>query len=218
MLDIVYEDKDKIILNKPAGQLSQSGKSFELDLVSEVLTYRKRNGEEAYAAIINRLDRPVSGLVLMAKNKREAARLSSLMQKESLCKHYQVLVCGKPELDKGELVDNLMKDAKNNESSVVPEGTKGAKEARLRYKLLSYDEQADISRLDIHLITGRHHQIRVQLASRNMPVVGDGKYGGERAVSAVRQVKGTRIKRGCIALCAVRLKIDGKVYEVKPEF
>ncbi len=218
MLDIVYEDKDKIILNKPAGQLSQSGKSFELDLVSEVLTYRKRKGEEAYAAIINRLDRPVSGLVLMAKNKREAARLSSLMQKESLCKHYQVLVCGKPEQDEGELVDNLIKDAKNNESFVVPKETEGAKEARLRYKLLSYDEQADISRLDIHLITGRHHQIRVQLASRNMPVAGDGKYGGERAVLAVRQAKGAHIKRGCIALCAVSLKIDGKLYEVKPGF
>lgn len=109
MLNIVYEDKNKIILNKPAGQLSQSGKSFEVDLVSEVLAYRKSKGEEAYAAIINRLDRPVSGLVLMAKNKKEAARLSALMQKESLCKHYQVLVCGKPEASGGELVDNLLR-------------------------------------------------------------------------------------------------------------
>lgn len=218
MLDIVYEDKDKIILNKPAGQLSQSGKSFEVDLVSEVLAYRKSKGEEAYAAIINRLDRPVSGLVLMAKNKREAARLSSLMQKESLCKHYQVLVCGKPEQHEGELVDNLIKDAKNNVSSVVKEGTEGAKEARLKYKLLSYDEEADISRLDIHLITGRHHQIRVQLASRNTPVVGDGKYGGERAAQVAGKLRGARIKRGCIALCAVSLKIDGKLYEVKAGF
>lgn len=85
-MDMVYEDKDKIILNKPAGQLSQSEKSFEMDLVSEVLTYRKSKGEEAYAAIINELDRPVSGLVFMAKNKKESARLSLLMQKETLCK------------------------------------------------------------------------------------------------------------------------------------
>ncbi len=217
-MDIVYEDKDKIILNKPAGQLSQSGKSFEMDLVSEVLTYRKSKGEEAYAAIINRLDCPVSGLVLMAKNKKEAARLSALMQKESLCKHYQVLVCGKPEASGGELVDNLLKDAKNNESSVVPKGKTGAKEARLFYKLLSYDEETDIARLDIHLITGRHHQIRVQLSSRNMPVIGDGKYGGERALQAVRQLKGTRLKRGCIALCAVSLTVDGRTYEVSPGF
>ena len=122
-MDIVYEDKDKIILNKPAGQLSQSGKSFEMDLVSEVLTYRKSKGEEA-----------------------------------------------------------------------------------------------DISRLDIHLITGRHHQIRVQLASRNMLVAGDGKYGGNMAVQAAERIKGIRIKRGCIALCAVILKVDGKLYEVKPGF
>lgn len=133
----------------------------EMDLVSEVLTYRKSKGEEAYAAIINRLDRPVSGLVLMAKNK---------------------------------------------------------KEARLKYRLLSYDEEADISRLDIHLITGIHHQIRVQLASRNMPVAGDGKYGGNMAVQAAERIKGIRIKRGCIALCAVSLKVDGKLYEVKPGF
>lgn len=179
---------------------------------------RKSKGEEAYAAIINRLDRPVSGLVLMAKNKKEAARLSLLIQKGTLCKHYQVLVCGKPDSDEGELVDNLIKDAKNNESSVVSKGTAGSKEARLKYRLLSYDEEADISRLDIHLITGIHHQIRVQLASRNMPVAGDGKYGGNMAVQAAERIKGIRIKRGCIALCAVSLKVDGKLYEVKPGF
>ena len=94
MLNVIYEDKDKIIVNKPAGQLSQSARGFDMDLVSEVLTYRKNKGEEAYAAIINRLDRPVSGLVLIAKNKKEAARLSALMQRESLCKQYLVLVCG----------------------------------------------------------------------------------------------------------------------------
>ena len=108
-----------------------------MELVSEVLTYRKSKGEEAYAAIINRLDRPVSGLVLMAKNKKEAARLSLLIQKGTLCKHYQVLVCGKPDSDEGELVDNLIKDAKNNESSVVSKGTAGSKEAILKYRLHS---------------------------------------------------------------------------------
>ena len=98
-----------------------------------------------------------------------------------------MLVCGKPDSDEGELVDNLIKDAKNNESSVVSKGTAGSKEAILKYRLLSYDEEADISRLDIHLITGRHHQIRVQLASRNMPVAGDGKYGGNMAVQAAER-------------------------------
>ena len=72
MLDIIYEDKNMIVVNKPAGQLVQSGRSFELDLTSEVLNYRREKGEEAYAAVINRLDRPVSGLVLFAKNKKDA--------------------------------------------------------------------------------------------------------------------------------------------------
>lgn len=112
MLNVIYEDKDKIIVNKPAGQLSQSARGFDMDLVSEVLTYRKNKGEEAYAAIINRLDRPVSGLVLIAKNKKEAARLSALMQRESLCKQYLVLVCGRPHSDTGTFTDYLLKMAK----------------------------------------------------------------------------------------------------------
>ena len=92
MLDIIYEDKNMIVVNKPAGQLVQSGRSFELDLTSEVLNYRREKGEEAYAAVINRLDRPVSGLVLFAKNKKEASRLSSLMQEEGFCKQYLSLI------------------------------------------------------------------------------------------------------------------------------
>lgn len=75
MLDIIYEDRNMIVVNKPAGQLVQSGRSFELDLTSEVLNYRREKGEEAYAAVINRLDRPVSGLVLFAKNKKRGIKI-----------------------------------------------------------------------------------------------------------------------------------------------
>ena len=127
MLNVIYEDKDKIIVNKPAGQLSQSARGFDMDLVSEVLTYRKNKGEEAYAAIINRLDRPVSGLVLIAKNKKEAARLSALMQRESLCKQYLVLVCGRPHSDTGTFTDYLLKNGKDNTSNVVSKEQAGAK-------------------------------------------------------------------------------------------
>ena len=129
MLNVIYEDKDKIIVNKPAGQLSQSARGFDMDLVSEVLTYRKNKGEEAYAAIINRLDRPVSGLVLIAKNKKEAARLSALMQRESLCKQYLVLVCGRPHSDTGTFTDYLLKNGKDNTSKVVSKEQSGAKKA-----------------------------------------------------------------------------------------
>jgi 23S rRNA pseudouridine1911/1915/1917 synthase len=161
MLNVIYEDKDKIIVNKPAGQLSQSARGFDMDLVSEVLTYRKNKGEEAYAAIINRLDRPVSGLVLIAKNKKEAARLSALMQRESLCKQYLVLVCGRPHSDTGTFTDYLLKNGKDNTSKVVSKEQAGAKKAVLEYSLIDYDEERNVSRLLINLITGRHHQIRV---------------------------------------------------------
>ena len=164
MLNVIYEDKDKIIVNKPAGQLSQSARGFDMDLVSEVLTYRKNKGEEAYAAIINRLDRPVSGLVLIAKNKKEAARLSALMQRESLCKQYLVLVCGRPHSDTGTFTDYLLKNGKDNTSKVVSKEQAGAKKAVLEYSLIDYDEERNVSRLLINLITGRHHQIRVQLS------------------------------------------------------
>lgn len=107
MLDIIYEDKNMIVVNKPAGQLVQSGRSFELDLTSEVLNYRREKCEEAYAAVINRLDRPVSGLVLFAKNKKEASRLSSLMQEEGFCKQYYAVCCGKLPDKNGEFVDYL---------------------------------------------------------------------------------------------------------------
>ena len=215
MLNVIYEDKDKIIVNKPAGQLSQSARGFDVDLVSEVLAYRKNKGEEVYAAIINRLDRPVSGLVLIAKNKKEAARLSALMQRESLCKQYLVLVCGRPHSDTGTFTDYLLKNGKDNTSKVVSKEQAGAKKAVLEYSLIDYDEERNVSRLLINLITGRHHQIRVQLSSRNLPVVGDGKYGGNPAVKKAEEYP---IKRGCIALCAKSLTVDGKVYEAEPEF
>ena len=199
MLNVIYEDKDKIIVNKPAGQLSQSARGFDMDLVSEVLTYRKNKGEEAYAAII----------------KKEAARLSALMQRESLCKQYLVLVCGRPHSDTGTFTDYLLKNGKDNTSKVVSKEQAGAKKAVLEYSLIDYDEERNVSRLLINLITGRHHQIRVQLSSRNLPVVGDGKYGGNPAVKKAEEY---HIKRGCIALCAKSLTVDGKVYEAEPEF
>ncbi len=207
MLDIIYEDKNMIVVNKPAGQLVQSGRSFELDLTSEVLNYRCEKGEEAYAAVINRLDRPVSGLVLFAKNKKEASRLSSLMQKEGFCKQYYAVCCGKLPDKNGEFVDYLLKDGKNNVSKVVREGTAGAKYAKLLYETLKEIEKDDkvYTLVKVTLITGRHHQIRVQFAHRNHPLLGDTKYGEERFNNE-------------IALCAAFLSVDGHEYSIEPSW
>ena len=195
MLNIIHETKDIIIVNKPAGQLSQGAKGFDLDLVSEVMTYNASQGKPAYAAIINRLDRPVSGLVLIAKNKSAAAKYSTLMQKEGgFNKQYEALICGKLSEPKGTFVDYLKKDGRTNTSAVVPSDAatndKEAKLSKLEYEVISYDEVKDITHVRIHLITGRHHQISVQFASRRNPLVGDYKYatadcGMDNAVKAV---------------------------------
>lgn len=218
--EIVYEDEKKIIVFKPAGVLTQSGKSFDTDLVSQVLTYRRSKGEDTYAAVINRLDRPVSGLVLLAKTRQEAARLSALLQKDSLSKMYYAVLCGKPEEKEGTFVDYLRKDGKNNVSSVVDKETPGAKRAELQYEVLEEIELEDTMKLTlvrIHLITGRHHQIRVQFSSRNMPLLGDSKYGGEkgrRALEILRNSGKRMLGRYETALCAYSLTVDGNYYEI----
>ena len=194
---IIYEDTEKLIVEKPAGVLTQSARSFDTDLVSEVLTYRRSKKETAYAAVINRLDRPVGGLVLFAKTKQAAARLSKEMQQNTLNKQYYALICGKPEQSKGTFVDYLQKDAKANLSKVVSKESKEAKRAELEYEVLKTvyvqaHEQMPVTLVKIHLITGRHHQIRVQFASRKHPLYGDGKYGSRQKGSIALQSCGLR--------------------------
>ncbi len=222
MLNIIHETKDIIIVNKPSGQLSQGAKGFDLDLVSEVMTYNASHGKPAYAAIINRLDRPVSGLVLIAKNKSAAAKYSTLMQKDGgFNKQYEALICGKLPEPKGTFVDYLKKDGRSNTSAVVPAdiatNDKEAKLSKLEYEVISYNEGTNISHVRIHLITGRHHQIRVQFASRNHPLVGDYKYV-RTGCDMDSAVKAASLKRNQIALCAVSLTVDGKTYSVVPVF
>lgn len=230
-MNIIYEDSKIIVVEKEAGNLTQSGKSFDLDLTSEVLAYRRKKGEDVYAALINRLDRPVSGLVLFAKNKSEAARLSKQMQQGGFCKQYYAVVCGKLPESCGTFVDYLVKDAVSNVSRTAHENESGAKRAELRYEVIEeYNIENDVfSLVRIELVTGRHHQIRVQFAARGLPILGDGKYGG--AVSqrqnpqsqshqqkAGSDVPGINLKRGEIALCAYSLTVDKKTYTIEPSW
>lgn len=219
---IIYEDTEKLIVEKPAGVLTQSARSFDTDLVSEVLTYRRSRKETAYAAVINRLDRPVGGLVLFAKTKQAAARLSKEMQQNTLNKQYYALICGKPEQSKGTFVDYLQKDAKANLSKVVSKESKEAKRAELEYEVLKTvyvqaHEQMPVTLVKIHLITGRHHQIRVQFASRGLPLLGDTRYGGQTEADcrmALQKSGKPLIQRYEIALCAYALTVDKKTYEL----
>lgn len=186
------------------------------------MTYNASQGKPAYAAIINRLDRPVSGLVLIARNKSAAAKYSTLMQKEGgFNKQYEALICGKLSEPKGTFVDYLKKDGRTNTSAIVPADAaandKEAKLSKLEYEVISYDEVKDTTHVRIHLITGRHHQIRVQFASRRNPLVGDYKYATADC-DMDNAVKAVALKRNQIALCAVSLTVDNKTYSVAPEF
>ena len=211
---IVYEDNNILICNKPVGMASQSERSFDVDLVSKVLTYRTEKGEPVYAAIINRLDKPVGGLVLFAKDKRTAAGLSAVSGKHSIEKYYYAVVTGNPG-EKGEYTDWLLKENKGNVSKVVKENTAGAKKAVLSYNTLEsiVIEGVEYSLVKIRLLTGRHHQIRLQFSHHGHALYGDMKYNPEFAG-----------KRGVSpALFAYHLAFDNPVgadrisVEVKPE-
>lgn len=232
MIKIIYEDNEKLIVDKKAGQLSQSGKGMEPDLVSEVLNYRKRKGEEVYAAIINRLDRPVAGLVLFAKTKEAAAKYSKEVQdKGSISKVYEAYVYGKFDCKKETLTDYLIHDKVNNTSSVWDGGVQNsqipqeAKESRLEYEVLSYDEATNVSKIAVKLLTGRHHQIRVQFASRGHVIIGDYKYldmaneklGGEAITKETfdELSRKCRIRCNTIALAAVELELEGKKFRTE---
>lgn len=179
--DIVYEDKNIIICNKPVGVLSQQDRSFTESLLDSVRIRRALKGEREETHIINRLDRNVGGLVLFACNSKTAAALSALSGEHSIEKNYYAVVEGVLE-KKGEFTDWLVKDAKNNISHVSNTG-ENARKASLSYRLLETKQidGKEYSLVDIRLHTGRHHQIRVQFSSRGHALYGDVKYNPDFA-------------------------------------
>lgn len=176
---------------------------------------------DPYVGVIHRLDKPVRGVMVYAKNLKAAAHLSRQVQEGKLEKIYQALVRGKPVDNVGKYVDYLLKDGKTNTSRIVDKSVAGAKRAELEYQILEKKEQEDgtvRSLVEIHLHTGRHHQIRVQFAAHGTPLMGDIKYGAPAAASV------GRARREPLALCAVRLSflhpVTGKRMEfsTKPQF
>lgn len=182
MKEIIFENKEIIVFNKPAGMLVQSDRSFDVDMVSLLKSYLVSKKEPADVSVINRLDRPVSGIVLVAKNRQSAAKCSKELTLGNINKEYFAVVHGKLDKEKGVFRDYLLKDGKTNVSKVVNSSVKGAKEAVLEYETVAVKEIDVNNRLEtvslvkIHLVTGRHHQIRVQFASRNHALMGDTKY------------------------------------------
>ncbi len=181
-MKILFEDSDIIVCEKPAGLPVQTASLTQPDLESEL----KKHLAGGYLAVIHRLDQPVEGLILFAKNPRAAAALSKQVQNGGgMNKHYLARIRGHMAAERGKCEDLLVKDARTNRSRIAKEGEAGAKRAVLEYEVLEKD--ADTELLGITLHTGRHHQIRVQLSSRGVPIVGDGKYGGKEAGSGGAQ-------------------------------
>lgn len=180
-LKVIYEDNHIIVVEKPVNVPSQGDKTGDIDMLTIIKNYIKEKYNKpgnVYLGLVHRLDRPVGGVMVFAKTSKAASRLSEQVRIKEFQKTYLVIVNGKMESKTGTLEDYLLKNERNNMSKVVKEGTRNSKFASLAYEVLKYDEDINLSVLKINLHTGRHHQIRVQLSSRNHSIYGDQKYGG----------------------------------------
>ena len=179
-MKVIYEDNHIIVVEKSPNIPSQADKTEDTDMLTIIKEYLKEKYNKpgnVYLGLIHRLDRPVGGVMVFAKTSKAAARLSEQVRNKTFKKQYLVVVDGKLEKNNGVLEDYLLKNERNNLSKVVKEGTKNSKFASLDYEVLKYNEEINLSVLKINLHTGRHHQIRVQLSSRNHSIYGDQKYG-----------------------------------------
>ena len=170
MIEILFENNDFVVCVKPIGVASQNDNTQDM-----VKLLSQQTGSEIFP--VHRLDTAVGGTMVFAKNSKTAAYLSKQIQNGTFKKKYLSVVSGKPEADSGVFEDLLFKDSRKNKSYVVKRERKGVKKAKLEYELISHND--GMSLISILLHTGRSHQIRVQFASRKMPLIGDGKYGSK---------------------------------------
>ncbi len=176
-LEIILKSKDYIVVNKPVGIPSQSDKSYDEDALTITKQMLGNLGEVSDLWLVHRLDRVVGGLIVFARNKQAAAKISQLVGGHGMEKEYLAVVEG--ELCDAYLTDYIYKDAAKGKAFIADSARNGAKEAALEYSCLgkAETERGVYTLVRIKLHTGRFHQIRVQFASRKHPIVGDGKYG-----------------------------------------
>lgn len=207
-IKIVYEDRQVLVIYKPAGLATQTAQAGRPDVVSECKNYLKG----AYVGVVHRLDQPVEGLLVFAKTRQAAAKLSDQLKSGTLNKQYQAVVCGQPLDKEGTLVDYLYKTADNRAAIAKPRTAawETARKAVLHYVIRKDHndsgvpgsvEPQKICLVDITIETGRFHQIRCQMAHAGMPLLGDQKYQTSESakISNLLQVRN-------VALCAVSLE------------
>jgi 23S rRNA pseudouridine1911/1915/1917 synthase len=193
-LHILYEDNHVLVVDKPAGVLVQPDRTGDrtlIDLVSDDLRRRFQKPGNVFVGVVHRLDRPVSGALLLARTSKAAARLSEQFRSGGIEKTYLALVEQPPAEAAGVLVHSLLKDPATNTVRLSDPQAPGARTARLRYQSLGPHPGGTL--IEVHLETGRAHQIRVQLAAIGCVVVGDMRYGSTRPLGAWIALHASRV-------------------------
>lgn len=204
-LDILYEDEDLLVLNKPAGELSQKAEKTDVSMNEYALGYLMQSGavtEESLKvfkpSVCNRLDRNTSGILIVAKTYQAAREFGDALQKRTIRKYYRCIVKG--EVKDAETIDGwLLKNEKTNQVQIFAKKTEGASEIHTAYRPLGI--RNGLTLLEVHLITGRTHQIRAHLSSIGHPIIGDPKYGDPQLS------KKYHVKYQLLHAC--RLELDG---------
>lgn len=179
-LNILYEDNQIIVVEKKPNVLSQSDITGDLDLLTMVKSYVKEKYNKpgnVYIGLVHRLDRPVGGVMVFARTSKAAKRLNEQIQNHEFNKTYVAVLDGALIKEKDELVNYLYKDSKTGKSKIVDKDFTGGKLSKLNYEVLGYYDDKTI--VKINLITGRHHQIRLQFKHLGYPLYGDQLYGNK---------------------------------------
>lgn len=183
-MDILFEDNHLLIINKRPGELSQLDKTGDNSVLEKYKLYLKKKHNKkgnVFLGLVNRLDRPTSGVLILAKTSKALSRMNKMLVEKKILKKYLAIVEKKPIRKKNTLINFLKKNQKQNKSYIVDQNAKDSKKAILHYTTVK--ELDNYSLLEISLETGRHHQIRVQLSNIGCFIKGDLKYGSKRSNS-----------------------------------
>lgn len=181
-MEVLYEDNHIIIVNKAPSEIVQGDKTGDkplCDIVKEYLKEKYNKPGNVFCGVVHRLDRPVSGVVVFAKTSKALARLNDMFREKDVQKTYWAIVAARPPHDKAVLENYLVRNEKMNKSFAYDREVPSSKRAVLDYELIAHSERYFL--LEVHLHTGRHHQIRCQLAKMGCPIKGDLKYGAKRS-------------------------------------
>jgi len=181
---VLFEDNHIIAVNKRPSEIVQGDKTGDMPLSERVKLYIKKKYNkpgDVFLGVVHRIDRPVSGVVLFARTSKALTRINQILHDRTIKKRYWAIVKNKPKEQTALLVHYLKKDEQKNKSFPFPDDRKGAQRAELTYTIVGHTDH--YSMLEIELHTGRHHQIRAQLAAIGCPIKGDLKYGFTRSNS-----------------------------------